>query len=66
MFRVVEGSPAHSAGLRPGDVVTHINNLPIHGVTDLYRLLEGQDDLVMTVLSHQGHSFIRTVVPETP
>ena len=65
LFRVVEGSPAYAAGLRPGDVVTHVNGAPIHGVTDLYELLEGEKELVMTVLGQQGNTVTRRIVPET-
>ena len=65
-MRVVEGSPAFTAGLRPGDIVTHINDSPIYGVTDLYKLLEGAQDLGMTVLGHQGNIVTRTVRSERP
>ena len=66
LFRVVEGSPAYSAGLRPGDIVTHINDCPIHGVTDLYKLLEGRQDLVMRVLGQQGEFADVQITPELP
>lgn len=66
IYKVVEGSPAFTAGLRPGDIVTHINDSPIHGVTDLYKLLEGQQDLAMTVLGHKGNIVTRTIRPERP
>jgi len=65
VYKVVEGSPAYAAGLRPGDVVTHVNGAPIHGVTDLYKLLEGEKELVMTVLGQQGNTVTRRIVPET-
>ena len=66
IYRVVEGSPAYTAGLRPGDIVSHVNGEPIHGVTDLYKLLEGREDLSMRVLGHQGNLSTRTVTPEAP
>lgn len=66
LFRVVEGSPAYIAGLRPGDIVTHINDCPIHGVTDLYKLLEGREDLVMRVLGHNGRFVNIRITPELP
>lgn len=63
---MVDGSPAYAAGLRPGDIVTHINDSPIHGVTDLYKLLEGRKDLVMRVLGHQGQFYNIRITPELP
>ena len=65
-FRVVEGSPAHTAGLKPGDIVTHINRTPVHGTMDVYKMLDTQQELVMTVVGHMGKVFTVTVHPEDP
>lgn len=40
---VEEGSPAAKAGLKAGDVITSINNEPIHSRADLVRELRGTD-----------------------
>ncbi|XP_036410743.1 microtubule-associated serine/threonine-protein kinase 2-like [Megalops cyprinoides] len=32
VWHVEEGGPAHRAGLREGDLLTHINNEPVHGL----------------------------------
>jgi len=62
--KVVQGSPAHVAGLFNGDIVTHINGQPIHGTRDVYKLLEAQDDLLFTVIRDMK-IFQLTVKPES-
>ena len=52
------------AGLKPGDIVTHINGTPVHGTRDVYKMLEGREDLSMRVISHLGKVFDVTVRPE--
>jgi len=66
IYRVVLSSPADAAGLKPGDIVTHINGRPIHGSRDVYKLLEGKDDLNFTVIRDQNHFHQITVSPEPP
>ena len=64
-FRVVENSPSDLAGLKPGDIVTHINGSPIHGTRDVYKMLETDvRQLTMTVVGHMGKVFQVTVTPE--
>ena len=64
IYRVVENSPSHLAGLKPGDIVTHINGVPMHGTRDVYKLLEGAGDLGMTVVTHLGRVVTVTLRPE--
>lgn len=65
IYRIVLGSPADTAGLKPGDIVTHINGKPIHGSRDVYKLLEGREDLNLTVIRDQNKFYQITVQPES-
>ena len=62
--RVVENSPAHQAGIRPGDIVTHINDSPVHGTRDMYKVLEGQREVVLTLVNTMGRVVSVRVKPE--
>ena len=62
--RIVLNSPADCSGLKPGDIVTHINGQPIHGSRDVYKLLEGREDLNFTVIRDQNRFHQITVRPE--
>jgi len=66
IYRVVVGSPADLAGLRPGDIVTHINDHPVHGSRDVYKKLEGRGELTFTVLRDKNKMTRITVKPESP
>jgi len=65
VYKVVPGSPAGQAGLLSGDIITHINSQAIHGAGDLYKLLEGSGDLILTI-TRDMRTFTRTVRPEPP
>jgi S1-C subfamily serine protease len=39
---VVAGSPAADAGLRSGDIILEVDDLPIEDVADLQRLMVGE------------------------
>ena len=62
--RVVENSPAHQAGLRPGDIVTHINESPVHGTRDVYKVLESPGEVVLTLVNTMGKVVSVRVRPE--
>jgi len=64
IYRIVLNSPADNAGLKPGDIVTHINGRPIHGSRDVYKLLEERDDLNFTVIRDKNKFQQITVIPE--
>lgn len=63
VWKVMVGSPAFSAGLQPGDIVTHINNDSISGARSVYKLLETSGELKMKVYRN-GQMIYVTVVPE--
>jgi len=42
VVEVVEGSPAHKAGLRPEDLILEVDGLPVEDVGDLQRLMAGE------------------------
>jgi S1-C subfamily serine protease len=42
VVEVVEGSPAHTAGLRPEDLILEVDGLPVEDVGDLQRLMAGE------------------------
>ena len=50
-------------GLKPGDVITHINEQPIRAAADVYKLLDGSEQLVVTVRRHNETRRLR-VAPE--
>uniref|UniRef100_A0A4Y0BSE8 Serine protease HTRA2, mitochondrial n=1 Tax=Anopheles funestus TaxID=62324 RepID=A0A4Y0BSE8_ANOFN len=43
VWKVIQGSPAYSGGLQPGDIITHINGKEIKNSSDVYELLLEQD-----------------------
>jgi len=42
VIQLLDGSPAASAGIRPGDLLVELDGRPIEGVGDLQRLLNGE------------------------
>lgn len=48
--QVSTGTPAHAAGLKVLDVVTHVNSQVVRTPIDLRRLVEGERTLVLTVM----------------
>ncbi|EDV91516.1 serine protease HTRA2, mitochondrial [Drosophila grimshawi] len=66
VWKVIVGSPAHSGGLQPGDIVTHINKKEIKNSSDVYdALADGKKDLDMVIL--RGVKQMRvTITPEDP
>ncbi|CAB0038720.1 unnamed protein product [Trichogramma brassicae] len=50
IWRVMFGSPAYQGGLKPGDIITHVNGNPIKSSTDIYKILEKAGSVVMTLV----------------
>ncbi|GLV34436.1 HTRA2-related serine protease [Carabus blaptoides fortunei] len=65
VWKVIIGSPAHSGGLQPGDIVTHINGIPVKHSNDIYSILSETKSRVlrMTVVRF-GQILEVSVTPE--
>jgi S1-C subfamily serine protease len=62
---VVEGSPAHRAGLRPGDTLVSIDGITLEGMDDLQRVLRGEmvGRALAVELVREGDVIRRQIVP---
>ncbi|XP_065560127.1 serine protease HTRA2, mitochondrial-like isoform X2 [Artemia franciscana] len=65
IWKVVVGSPAHSGGLLPGDVVTAVNGEPVVVAEDIYEALKQPGNLVLDV-SRKREKMKLTIAPENP
>ncbi|XP_041781290.1 serine protease HTRA2, mitochondrial [Anopheles merus] len=64
VWKVIQGSPAHSGGLQPGDIITHINGKEINSSGDVYELLAAQEKkLAITIYRGQQPATVH-VFPE--
>ncbi|XP_008211554.1 serine protease HTRA2, mitochondrial isoform X1 [Nasonia vitripennis] len=50
IWRVMFGSPAYVGGLKPGDVITHVNGEPIQSSNDIYKVLEKPGSITVTLI----------------
>jgi len=65
IYRLVMESPAHKAGLQTGDVITHINDQPIHASRDVYKILEGTSSpLKLRICRAKQNNITVSVYPE--
>lgn len=65
--QVTSGSPAHKAGLRAGDVITHINDRPVQDAADVRNrigLLRIGQHVKMAILRDGERQHIKAVVEE--
>ena len=53
IFSVTSGSPAYSAGIRPGDLIHSINHEPVLDEID-YQALSASDDLLISIENKHG------------
>jgi S1-C subfamily serine protease len=63
VVEVVTGSPAHQAGIRPGDIIVGAGGEPLFDVSDLQRLLTGDrvgESLEITVVRGKAVTTIPT------
>ncbi|GLH03853.1 Serine protease HTRA2, mitochondrial [Gryllus bimaculatus] len=63
VWKVVVGSPAYKGGLRPGDIITHINGNLVENAGTIYSSLEGSGTLNVAIL-RGGHRLTVVVLPE--
>ncbi|XP_059470779.1 serine protease HTRA2, mitochondrial [Neocloeon triangulifer] len=63
IVKIVVGSPAHKGGLRPGDVITHINGEHVKSVQDIFKSLESSQSLEVAV-RRGAETLDFVVVPE--
>ncbi|XP_067834873.1 serine protease HTRA2, mitochondrial-like [Heptranchias perlo] len=65
IHKVITGSPAYLAGVRPGDIVLEINGQAVKTAEDIYRAVLRENSL--TVVVHRGiEELMINIVPETP
>ncbi|XP_046383576.1 serine protease HTRA2, mitochondrial [Ischnura elegans] len=65
VWKVVIGSPAYNAGLRPGDIVSIINGQSVYSAQDVYKALEQKGSLKVNVIRPGASKGIQfEVVPE--
>ncbi|XP_058808013.1 serine protease HTRA2, mitochondrial [Phymastichus coffea] len=50
IWKVMFGSPAYAGGLKPGDIITHVNGEPIRSSTDIYKILEKAGSILITLI----------------
>ncbi|XP_063920765.1 serine protease HTRA2, mitochondrial isoform X2 [Zophobas morio] len=65
IWKVILGSPAHSGGLQPGDIVTHINGDEVTGANDVYTILTDSTTRTLTMtVNRLGKRLELYVTPE--
>lgn len=65
VWKVIYGSPAHTCGLQPGDIVTHVDGKVIQGANDIYTLLENSNIKALSLSICRSGSFLDIkVLPE--
>uniref|UniRef100_A0A0K8T7N9 Serine protease HTRA2, mitochondrial n=2 Tax=Lygus hesperus TaxID=30085 RepID=A0A0K8T7N9_LYGHE len=63
LWRVVLGSPAHAAGLVPGDIVVELNGEKIEGASSVYKALETSNVIHLKIFRNGVYTMVK-VVPE--
>ncbi|KAJ8670490.1 hypothetical protein QAD02_001749 [Eretmocerus hayati] len=50
IWRVMFGSPAYIGGLKPGDIITHVNGEAVKTSSDIYKALEQPGTMLVTLI----------------
>ncbi|XP_017047120.1 serine protease HTRA2, mitochondrial [Drosophila ficusphila] len=66
VWKVIVGSPAHSGGLQPGDIVTHINKKEIKNSSDVYDALADNSKNLDIVILRGVKQMHVSITPEDP
>jgi HtrA serine peptidase 2 len=64
VYRVIVGSPAYNGGLRPGDIITKINDEEVKSASDVYAAVEKSKTLKLSVQRGTEATITFTVTPE--
>ncbi len=63
--QVMTGEPAYDAGLKPGDVVTRINDRDVHKWTELQKIVSGSDFRPLKFeIDRQGRPIVVWITPK--
>jgi hypothetical protein len=63
--KIEQGSKAYVGGLRPYEVITHVNDQPVVTAADFSKLAEGQTELKLQVKRMTRGRLVRLAVPTT-
>ncbi|XP_041370606.1 serine protease HTRA2, mitochondrial-like [Gigantopelta aegis] len=61
--RIIIGSPAYNGGLKPGDIITHINDKEVNASSDFFGAVSTNDILKLAVMRKQKRILL-TIKPE--
>ncbi|XP_078080813.1 serine protease HTRA2, mitochondrial-like isoform X2 [Mustelus asterias] len=65
IHKVITGSPAYLAGVRPGDIVMEINGRTVKTAEDVYRAVHRENSLTV-VVRRGAEELMINIVPEIP
>ncbi|XP_055849041.1 serine protease HTRA2, mitochondrial [Episyrphus balteatus] len=66
VWKVIINSPAHTGGLAPGDIITHINGKKVANSNDIYVAL-AENTKALEMIVYRGFEKMKiTVIPEDP
>lgn len=66
VWKVIIGSPAHTGGLSPGDIITEINGKAMKSSKDVYDVLSGKEKQLKMLVYRGSQSVSVVVTPEEP